>query len=582
VGTYPIRRGTLALNGNYALTFIGSNLTITTRLVTVTADAKTKVYGAADPVLTYRVTSGSLAANGDAFSGALTREPGENAGTYAILQGNLGLGSNYILTYVGANLTITTQSITVTADNVSKMYGDPDNLTYRVTSGALAPNDSFIGSLAHTGGEDVGTHAITQGSLALNSNYAFAFVGATLTITPRAVTATADTLTKLYGDADPTLSYTLTIGSLAFSDQFSGALVRAAGEDAGTYAISQGDLALSSNYILTFVGRDFRIVPRPITVTADSLTKVYGESDPVLTYKITSGNLAGNGDAFSGVLERAPGEDVGTYAITKGTLALSSNYILTFVGADFKIVKSTVSITVAADPVTKVYGEADPDLTYHIVSGALVGSDTFTGTLSRQAGENASIYPITQGTLALSDNYDLVFVSADFTIARRPITVTADSKSKVIGEADPKLTYDITSGELVSNGDAFSGDLTRATGEAPGTYAITQGSLVLNDNYDLIFEGSDLRITQGFELLAYPNPFTDHLYLEFDLNSDADVLLEVFNNIGIKLATLHSGILTADHYRFDYQPEHIGGQVIIYRLTINGSTKVIGKAIHMR
>jgi hypothetical protein len=72
----------------------------------VTADAKSKAYGDPDPSLTYQVTSGALL-TGDSFTGALTRLSGETVGTYAILQGTLALNSNYVLTYVGNNLTIT-------------------------------------------------------------------------------------------------------------------------------------------------------------------------------------------------------------------------------------------------------------------------------------------------------------------------------------------------------------------------------------------------------------------------------------------------------------------------------------------
>ena len=85
----------LTLGANYTITYIGANLTITTRAITITADPQTKVYGTADPALTYQITSGSLAGNGDTFSGALTRDPGQNIGTYAIRQGTLALSSNY-------------------------------------------------------------------------------------------------------------------------------------------------------------------------------------------------------------------------------------------------------------------------------------------------------------------------------------------------------------------------------------------------------------------------------------------------------------------------------------------------------
>ena len=70
------------------------------RPITVTADPKTKVYGGLDPQLTYQITDGSLVF-GDTFTGALTRETGEDAGLYAILQGTLALPIDYDLTYIG-------------------------------------------------------------------------------------------------------------------------------------------------------------------------------------------------------------------------------------------------------------------------------------------------------------------------------------------------------------------------------------------------------------------------------------------------------------------------------------------------
>ncbi|MBK7710044.1 MAG: hypothetical protein IPJ37_03060 [Bacteroidales bacterium] len=184
-----------------------------------------------------------------------------------------------------------------------------------------------------------------------------------------------------------------------------------------------------------------------------------------------------------------------------------------------------------------------------------------------------------QGTLTLGGNYTLEFSPAVFTITPKAITVTADAKSKVYGEADPDLTYEITSGELVANGDAFVGALSREPGEEIGIYQIIQGTLSLGANYDLTFEGAELEITKGFEMTAYPNPFTDHLTLEFDLNYDAEVSLEIFNIVGVRIATVFTGHLTADHYLFNYEPDHISDGMIIYKLVINGHEMFAGKAI---
>ncbi|MDP9320814.1 MAG: hypothetical protein M3P16_06940, partial [Chloroflexota bacterium] len=107
VGTYAIAKGTVTLGTNYTLSYVGANLVIGARPVTITADAKSKTYGASDPALTYAITTGSLVGT-DAFSGSLTRAAGENVGTYAIAKGTVTLGTNYTLSYVGANLVITT------------------------------------------------------------------------------------------------------------------------------------------------------------------------------------------------------------------------------------------------------------------------------------------------------------------------------------------------------------------------------------------------------------------------------------------------------------------------------------------
>ena len=109
IGVYGITQGTLAASTNYTVSsFTGANLTVTPRAITVTADAKSRAYGDANPVLTYQV-GGSGLANGDTLSGALATSAtaASNAGVYGITQGSLAASSNYAFTFVGANLTIT-------------------------------------------------------------------------------------------------------------------------------------------------------------------------------------------------------------------------------------------------------------------------------------------------------------------------------------------------------------------------------------------------------------------------------------------------------------------------------------------
>ena len=71
--------------------------------LTITADAKSKTAGEADPELTYTVKG---LVEGDKLNGALSRVEGEEAGEYDIKQGTLSAGDNYSIVFTGAKLTI--------------------------------------------------------------------------------------------------------------------------------------------------------------------------------------------------------------------------------------------------------------------------------------------------------------------------------------------------------------------------------------------------------------------------------------------------------------------------------------------
>ncbi|MGI0595845.1 two-partner secretion system adhesin CdrA [Pseudomonas aeruginosa] len=518
VGVYGINQGDLALNsGNYDLSYQGNNLTITKALLNVIADAKTKVYGDADPSLTYQVSG---LKNGDTAGavlngGSLSRVAGENVGVYGINQGDLALNSgNYDLSYQGNNLTITKALLNVIADAKTKVYGDADpSLTYQVsglkngdTAGAVLNG----GGLVRVSGENVGNYAIQQGGLGLVSgNYDLAYQGNNLTITKALLNVIADAKTKVYGDADPSLTYQvsgLKNGDTAGAVLNGGSLSRVAGENVGVYGINQGGLGLvSANYDLSYQGNNLTITKALLNVIADAKTKVYGDADPALTYQVSglkNGDTAGavlNG----GSLSRVAGENVGVYGINQGGLGLvSANYDLSYQGNNLTITKALLNVI--ADAKTKVYGDADPSLTYQVSglkNGDTAGAVLNGGSLSRVAGENVGVYGINQGDLALnSGNYDLSYQGNNLTITKALLNVIADAKTKVYGDADPSLTYQVSG---LKNGDTAGavlngGSLSRVAGENVGVYGINQGGLALNSgNYDLSYQGNNLTITKA-------------------------------------------------------------------------------------
>ncbi|WP_033960387.1 MBG domain-containing protein [Pseudomonas aeruginosa] len=512
VGQYAITgnaNGSEYFSQRYQLVRQDGKLTVTPAQLIVSADAKTKVYGDADPSLTYQVSG---LKNGDSagsiLTGGLNRAAGENVGVYGINQGDLALNSgNYDLSYQGNNLTITKALLNVIADAKTKVYGDADpSLTYQVSG--LKNGDTagsiLTGGLNRAAGENVGVYGINQGDLALNSgNYDLSYQGNNLTITKALLNVIADAKTKVYGDADPSLTYQ--VSGLKNGDSagsiLTGGLNRAAGENVGVYGINQGDLALNSgNYELSYQGNNLTITKALLNVIADGKTKVYGDADPALTYQVSG---LKNGDTAGAVLNggglvRVSGENVGNYAIQQGGLGLvSGNYDLAYQGNNLTITKALLNVI--ADGKTKVYGDADPSLTYQVSglkNGDRAGS-ILTGGLNRDAGENVGVYGINQGGLVLtSGNYDLAYQGNDLTITKALLNVFADAKSKQVGTADPALTYQVSG---LKNGDSagqvLAGGLGRVGGEAVGQYDILQGGLALTSgNYQLNYQGNLLSI----------------------------------------------------------------------------------------
>ncbi|HIE0690152.1 TPA: two-partner secretion system adhesin CdrA [Pseudomonas aeruginosa] len=612
VGNYAIQQGGLGLvSGNYDLAYQGNNLTITKALLNVIADAKTKVYGDADPSLTYQVSG---LKNGDSagsiLTGGLNRAAGENVGVYGINQGDLALNSgNYDLSYQGNNLTITKALLNVIADAKTKVYGDADpSLTYQVsglkngdTAGAVLNG----GSLSRVAGENVGVYGINQGGLGLVSgNYDLAYQGNNLTITKALLNVIADAKTKVYGDADPSLTYQvsgLKNGDTAGAVLNGGSLSRVAGENVGVYGINQGDLALNSgNYDLSYQGNNLTITKALLNVIADAKTKVYGDADPALTYQVSglkNGDTAGavlNG----GSLSRVAGENVGVYGINQGGLALNSgNYDLSYQGNNLTITKALLNVI--ADAKTKVYGDADPSLTYQ-VSGLKNGDSAgsiLTGGLNRAAGENVGVYGINQGDLALnSGNYDLSYQGNNLTITKALLNVIADGKTKVYGDADPALTYQVSG---LKNGDTAGavlngGGLVRVSGENVGNYAIQQGGLgLVSGNYDLAYQGNNLTITKAllnviadgktkvygdadpsltYQVSGLKNGDSAGSILTGGLNRDAG------ENVGVYGINQGGLVLTSGNYDLAYQGNDLTITKALLNVFADAKSKQVGTA----
>ena len=518
VGTCTIRASQSGNSSYNPATDVDQSFYIAPKTLSVSAVDKSKIWGDSTPTMSETITgfaysdSATISSVNREFSGksvsyAASSTAPTALGTYAIslsaasLTFSTGSGVNYVISYVDATYTINQRPITVTADSQSKQYGAADPaLTYTRTSGTLAAGDSnasvLSGALTRAAGTNVGSYAITQGTLTASSNYVLTYVADTLTVTARPITVTAENKSKKQVDPDPTFTYVVTSGSLVGADAFTGSLTRASlgTNTPGDYAITQGTLALSSNYTLTYVAGTLTITDKTVPYIAwGPLAHItYGDT-------LTATQLSAHPQVSSS--DPTPISMTCTYTPALGALlnAETNTLSVTCTPADpttYSNASKTVTLVVDPRPIgviaqakSKYYGDSDPDLTY-TVTGSLVGSDAFTGALSRAAGSAPNTYLISQNSLALSSNYTITYTSANFTINKRPITITADAKSKYYGDGDPALTYTLTSGTYASGEDTstvLSGALGRLSGENYGTYTINVGTVQANSNYLLSF-----------------------------------------------------------------------------------------------
>jgi gliding motility-associated-like protein len=493
-------------------------LSVSKAQLTVTANNKSKIYGASEPVLNSTVT-GTLF-NGDTYSVVtgvtLSTATGASAtfGVHTIIASG-GTATNYSITTVNGTLTVSKASLTVTANDKAKVYGETDPVLDYSTTGTLYYTDTYSlitgVSLSTTTGAaaSYGTHTITvSGGSA--SNYDLTRVNGTLTVSKASLTVTANDKAIVYGAADPVLDYTPS-GSLYYSDNYSVItgvnLATATGASAtfGTHAISSSGGSSSNYNIINVNGTLIVTKAAALTVTANNKSKVYGAADPILDY--TPGGTLYYGDTYSvitGVSLSAPtgsSASYGTYPIIAAG-GSAENYDVIIVNGTLTISKA--SLTVTANDKIKIYGAADPVLDY-TPSGTLYYSDAYlviSGVnLSTETGTTASFgshtINISGGT---ADNYDVNYVNGTLTVNKALLTVTANDKVKVYGAADPVLDY--TPSGILYYSDTYSVisgvSLTTVTGSSAsfGTHIINAAGSSA-DNYEVNFVNGTLTVSKA-------------------------------------------------------------------------------------
>jgi len=289
---------------NYAINYIAGDITVSAGSITITATNENKPYGTA-------LTSG---AGKTTFTVTGTLQPGESINSVTLTYGAGGaagdpvganpgtilpslpvgaggfVASNYIITYVNGNITVTTAPLTITATNETKPYGialtsGAGKTTF--TSTGLATGETIAsvtltygtGALATAGvGSNAGTivpSAPVAGVGFNAANYAITYANGDITVSPAALTVTADSVRKLRGVvlATPATGVTAftatglqngeTIGSVTMNYGTGAAALDPLGLNIGSVVPSAatGGTFNAANYTITYAPNQLRVVP---------------------------------------------------------------------------------------------------------------------------------------------------------------------------------------------------------------------------------------------------------------------------------------------------------------------------------
>ena len=420
VSSAVVKSGTTDVSGNYTITKTNGTLTVNKRTLTVKAEAKSKTYGAGDPGLTYTY-SNQVSGQTPKFSGALSRDAGENVGTYEIKQNTLALAdnspflaNNYTLAYTGANLTIN-KAATATAAAADKTYNGASQtgVTGSYVSWANSTTGIDAGSYTAIATPDE-NHAWSDGTTAAKS--------ITWTMSAKEVAVTwGTTTTFIYNGVaqGPTASAESGVTGETIN------ITRTTGTNAGSYtstaSISSvtGGRAKAGNYKLTENTKAF-IINRATTATAAVADKTYnGESQTGVTgnYVSWGGTTAGI-DAGSYTATATPDEN---HAWSDGTTA-AKNITWTM---------SAKEVAVTWETITFTYNGAAQGPTATAESGVTGETINITRTTGTNAGSYTSTASISSvaGGRAKAENYKLTGAAKAFTINKANLTLTFSENS---------------------------------------------------------------------------------------------------------------------------------------------------------
>jgi filamentous hemagglutinin family protein len=471
-----------------------------------------------------------------------------------VLTGNASM-ANYVLnpSFNNATATNTTNAftlsaanLTITANSTSTQYGIGTVLgTTAFASSGLQNNETIGGvTLASIGAANttnVGLYNITAtnatGGSFTASNYNIGYVNGTLNVTQAPITLLAGNLTRVYGDANPTTdTVTLTSGTLYNGNAVGNATVAttATSSTAAGQTVNLTPSAVvftngsAGNYNITYANGSLSIDQANLTITANSTSKIYGQTLGFAGTEFTSTALK-NSETLTGANLTSAGA-AATAAVNGGT-----NYTIAinnatgangFVASNYNITYTNGNLTVNPAPLgiaatgtysgTTLVTPASYTLT-GLVNGETVNSivSVVLNNANANLASRITTINIANGTASM-DNYQLNSVTNtapnttttnSFVMAKANVTVTPDNGAIFVGQSLPG-SYNVSLNGFVNGETALTAaDLTSGTvtntatsNSSAGTYNLSAAGWSAT-NYNFGYSNGTFTIVPANRLL---------------------------------------------------------------------------------
>ena len=528
----------LPVDNNYSVNLAvrSGRLQIRPKELTVTTGSNSKVYDGTPLTKDEATLDGLVEADQDKVTVSATGSQtpvGSSANSYEIAWGNVR-SENYTITENLGTLEVTEAELSITIKDASKTYDGSSQKGYAPATvtgtGSTIETDEYtitglakgqkltISGYTRPSGTDAGTYTngsfdgaeitITDGEEDVTGYYTVSTTAGKLTITPKAVTVTAQDKEFTYNGTaqswnkfevdglvgDDKITAVVT-GSITFPSE------SPVTNELTSYEFTTGN---PDNYTVTTADGELTMTNAEveITITAASQGWTYdGAAHQNTEVKVTAGELL-EGDTLvaeaTGSVTNVADTDAGNnpiaagYKIMHGEEDVTANYVIATENGTLTI--NPKAVTVTAQDKEFTYNGASQSWPKYDVEG-LVGDDAITAvvtgsiTFPSQSPVTNTIasYEFTTGT---PGNYTVTKKDGELTMTKAAVEITitaADDEWTYDGEEHENLLVDVT-GDLLP-GDQLvasaTGSVTNVADTADGNNPVAPGYRIMHDNEDV-------------------------------------------------------------------------------------------------